>query len=77
MTGPAASEGMVQKAPAKETKPCGACSLPGRAVGHTWGEEMGGDHAEHVLSIHFEESKWVWKGCLGLGIFTTWYWEEC
>lgn len=39
--------------------------------------EIRGDNAEQVPSIPFEESKWVRKGCLGLGIFTRWYWEEC
>lgn len=80
MTGPAASEGMVREhqqrrqnhlepAPFQE----GLCGTPAS----TGGEEMRGDHAEQVLSILFEESQWVWKGCLGLGIFTRWCWEEC
>lgn len=67
MTGPAASEGVVQGAPAKETKPPGAlvpsrkgCMVHQLALGvKKWGEIL-----QQVLSIPFEESKWIWKGCL-------------
>lgn len=51
----------------------GLCGTPAS----TGGEGRGGDRAEQVLSIPFEERKWIWKGCLGLGIFKRWYWEEC
>lgn len=79
MTGPAASEGVVQGAPAKETKPPGAlvpsrkgCMAHQLALGVKKWEEI----LQQVLSIPFEESKWIWKGCLGLGVVTRCYWEE-
>lgn len=79
MTGPATSEGMVQKAPAKETKPPRALVLSRKGcVAHqlALGVKKWGQILQQVLSIPFEESKWVWKGCLGLGIVARWYWEE-
>lgn len=64
MTGPAASEGVVQGAPAKEIKPPGAlvpsrkgCMAHQLALGVKKWEEI----LQQVLSIPFEESKWIWK----------------
>lgn len=31
---------------------------------------------QQVLLIPLEESRWVLKDCLQLGIVTRWYWEE-
>jgi len=31
---------------------------------------------QRVLVIPLQESRWVLKGCLGLGFVTRWCWEE-